>query len=746
MRVLACLALCAVLAVPAGVAAQGSAPPLTRIEFRGNVAVPDDSLSRAIRNQETRCRSFVLAPFCAFGVGFSLNRQSFNRRELPGDIVRLQGYYGSRGYREARVDTLLTRHADGTVEITFQIDEGRPVRVTALAVEGIETLEALDLDADLPIGEGDLLSSIALDAARDTLIQRLQNRGYPRADVLRTSFIPSATPYDAVVTFDVDAGPHAVFGPVTLDGNLELSDRVIRRLLPFREGEEFSEARRLEAQRNLFSIEMIQHAAIVETADPAGVFPDSVIPLTVQITEGDIHRVRTGAGWSTSDCVNGEGRWTSRNFFGGARRLQIRARASNLLSEELHDEICGQSGVDDFGGLNWLVSADFSQPWIFGRQFSLGTSLFFERQSLQDVFVRQAVGVDLSVTQSLGRSTSLQVAYRPQLTRLEAAEVFFCTTFLVCTPDDISTIQDPNWLAPLAVSLVRDRSNSILNPTRGYRVLLNVEHASTVTGSDFEYSRVFAEVATYHQARNRQVVALRLRGGWVGAGSFSVLGGGTDIIHPQKRFYGGGANSVRGFAQNQMGPRVLTIDVSRLLSSIDGGDVPLCEPEQMIDLTCDANPLRDGAFDTPRPTGGRVVLEGSVEYRVGVSPRVEAAMFADFGRIWAESGSGDVSRFEISPGVGVRYMSPIGPIRVDLGYRFQDIENLQVVTSQIRPFDPARDDEADKIRRFVGGVSQVIDFVLKDELAVLGPSVAFGPAAGFSFARLQLHLSIGQAF
>ena len=749
----ATLSVLLILVAPAGafsgmgaLMAQNSAVELSHIEFRGNLAFPEDSLSRAIFNRETRCRSFVLAPFCIFGAGFSIDDQTLNPRELPRDILRLRTYYSSRGFKEAQVDTVVTRPVDDGVSILFQIDEGRPVRVATLEVLGIDGLEELDLAVDLPIQEGDLLSSIDLDAARDTLIQRLQNRGYPRADVMRTSLVPADTPYQARVTFEVDAGPHAVFGPVTLVGNDKLSDGVVRRMLPFREGQEYSQARRLEAQRNLYSIEMVQHAAIDEALDPAGSLPDSVVPLQVTVTEGTVHRVRTGTGWSTSDCVNAEGRWTSRNFFGGARRLQLRARLSNLMAEQLQDEICQQAGVGEFGGVNWLVSADFSQPWIFNQRFALGVSLFNERQSLQDVYVRQAVGVDLSLSRTVGPYTSISFAYRPQLTQLEAAEVFFCTTFLVCTPEDISALQDPNWLAPLAFNFVRDRANSLLNPTRGYQVLFNVEHASAITGSNFHYNRLFGGVTRYMELGRGQVLAARVQGGWIGAGSFALFGGGVDIIHPQKRFYSGGANSVRGFAQNQQGPRVLTVDVTPLLSDVSETVGPSCVPAEVMDLTCDANPLDDPAFGTPRPTGGRVLLEGGLEYRVPMGPRVEAAVFADFGRVWAEEESADASSFEVAPGFGIRYLSPIGPIRVDVGYRFRGIEDLRVVTSQIRPFDPTMDSDEDKIIRFVNGAPERLDFVLVDELAVLGPEVAYGPDPGFSLSRFQLHLSIGQAF
>ena len=721
----------------AALSAQAPSVELISIEFQGNQAFQEDSLGRTIVNRETRCRSFWPRGFCVFGV----QREVLNERELARDVQRLTNFYTIRGYRDVRIDTLVVRPSEDAVELFFQIDEGSPVRIGSLTVEGADLFEEFDPTAELPVQVGGLLDGIALAATRDTLIQRFRNRGYPRADVSRSWSLPAEDPYQADVTFEVETGPHSIFGPITLVGNEQLDDDVIRQLLPFQEGQEYSEVRALEAQRNLFSIEMIQRASIVEAVDPAGTVPDSVVALQVQITEADVHQMRVGGGWSTSDCLNAEGRWTSRNFYGGARRLQLRARASNWLADQLRQGVCYQAGVDKFGGANWLFSAEFSQPLI-GQNLTFGSSVFFERQSLQDVFVRQSVGVDLSLSQALGANTSFTLAYRPELTRLEAAEVFFCTSFLVCTEEDVSSLQKQQWLAPLSVSMVRASTNSILNPTRGYQLLLNFEHASAITGSEFQYSRALGEATAYVQTRPGQVLAARVQGGWVGAGVF--LFSGADIVHPQKRFFSGGANSVRGFAQNQLGPRVLTVDPASLLFSIS--DKPaVCTPAQIMDVTCDANALRSGEFGTPRPTGGSMVLEGGIEYRITMGRTLETAVFTDFGRIWPERGSGAASRFEITPGVGVRYLSLVGPIRVDVGYRFGGREDLQVITSQIRPIGPG-DTPKDRIRFTEDGEEQVIEYVRSGELAALGPRVSYGPSGGFSLSRFQLHLGIGQAF
>jgi outer membrane protein insertion porin family/translocation and assembly module TamA len=254
------------------------------------------------------------------------------------------------------------------------------------------------------------------------------------------------------------------------------------------------------------------------------------------------------------------------------------------------------------------------------------------------------------------------------------------------------------------------------------------------------------EATAYVATRRGHVLAARVRSGWIGTGNFALPGRQAAVVHPQKRFFSGGANSVRGYAQNQLGPRVLTADPSSLLFPINGaGPIP-CTPDEVIDLTCNANELDDGAFATPRPTGGGVLLEGSLEYRITLGRNLEAAVFTDFGQIFPETGSLKVSQFEISPGLGMRYLSPVGPIRVDVGYRFRGIEPLQVVTTQIRPFEAGVDDPNDRITGIVGGQEVAIDYVITEELALLDPRVFYGPRRGFSINRFQIHLSIGQAF
>jgi outer membrane protein insertion porin family len=716
---------------PGSLRGQTDRPEVVERSFEGNERFSDRVLGTAILTRETECRSVALWPFCALGfswLSWSEDVHYLNPTVLPQDVARIQLFYLQRGFREAQVDTSLVQRPGGGVEIGFRIEEGRPVLVDRLAILGLENLDdAQEVATDLPIAVGEPLSLLSLNAARDTLLERLRNRGYAHADVLRNYFIPADAPYEAEVTFDAFTGPRARFGPVTVEGNRLLSAPVVERMLPFQEGDLYSRERVFEGQRNLFDLEIIRHA---DVQTDLGFQPDTIVPVTVRVNEGTLHRVRGGVGFSTAECVTAEGRWSSRNFFGGARRLQIQGRLSNLLNPALNDPLCRQAGSGEYGVLNWLVSADLVLPWISSPRNTLSVGVFAERQSLKDIFVRQAIGLDLSLTRSLDRATPLTLSYRPQYTSLDATKAFFCTTYLVCKQDDIKILERSNWLSPVGASVSRDRADRVLNPTSGYRLLLDLEHAAPWTGSDFGYDRVIAEASWYTQLVSNWVLATRLRGGWIGARPFKDKDIDEEVVHPSRRFYAGGANSVRGFAQNDLGPRSLRIPSSKVVA---------CTPGQVIAAVCDAGKTNaDGELVLQdefrvQPNGGNRLLEGNVELRFPVwGELAQGAAFVDFGQVWtdledtveeAKCEQIRASGLEFTPGMGFRYLTPIGPIRLDVAYRFRSRERLCVVTDEhFPPFEPT------------------------GNLVELLPAVEFGEADGFSLRRFQLHLSIGQAF
>lgn len=732
--------------VPPGVGAQEiRGDEVREVRFEGNETFPSDSLARAIVTQETDCRSFVFQPFCWLGMDFALRRSPLRERELPFDRARLTIWYQRRGFLDVQVDTPQVTRTPRAVEVLFRIEEGRPVLADSIVFEGVEPFEGTGLLDGLPLREGDRLSTLARNATRDTLIARLRDRGHAHADVFPRALMPRDDPYDAIVTFQLEPGPVATYGVIEIEGIEELSPGTVRRTLQFSSGDVYRDATIENARARLFGLDIVRSAQV---QPDLSVYPDSVVPVRVAIQEGDAYRVRAGGGLSTSECLNVEARWTSRNFLGGGRLLQVRGRLGNLLAADLGDRLCNDSGSAEYARLTWLAAVDLQQPWILSTENSLTTSVFAERQTLPDIFIRRAVGFQAALSRTLDARTSLTFFYRPELSELDADDVLFCTGFLVCTPSDISLLEGANRLAPVGATFTRDLSDDLLNPRSGFRLTVDVEHAARWTGSNFRYDRAVLETSAYNALGGPVLLATRLRAGWVGSGAFDAIvrpGRDVSIVHPQRRFYAGGANSVRGFAQSRLGPRVLVVQSPDELLEAQAAGGAGCTPGELMDLSCDAGVGRgegevagDSIGFAELPTGGTRVLEGNVEVRFPMASWLEGVGFADVGQAWGTGEGVSLGDIQVTPGFGVRFPSPVGPIRVDFAYRPRGAQDLSVITPQVRPFVTGVDDPAERL--VVDG--QTIDFVRTAELAILTPTVRFLEGT----SRFQLHVSIGQAF
>jgi outer membrane protein insertion porin family/translocation and assembly module TamA len=207
----------------------------------------------------------------------------------------------------------------------------------------------------------------------------------------------------------------------------------------------------------------------------------------------------------------------------------------------------------------------------------------------------------------------------------------------------------------------------------------------------------------------------------------------SGILHPRKRFYAGGANSVRGYDENQLGPRILTIEDSTLVrgaKSVGGG---VCALRAESVKFCDVNSgtLTNSDF-LPQPLGGTTLLEGSVEYRW---PLPVTSVFRNFwGAVYLDGGvvgSANIQGVQtltnivkgtgaVTPGIGIRYQSAVGPIRVDVAFNPNRTENLAVVTAVPDSSGHVRIVQLGQPRRWVQGRT-IFDY-------------------------LALHFSIGEAY
>lgn len=731
-----CLVLCITAAclVPASLNAQSPDPDgeeLVQIRFVGNRTFGAEQLGAAIVSTATRCRSPALLPLCL--IGFARDRRFFDERTLDHDVLRLQLFYRARGFRQAEVSAETLR-INGGVRVTFQIEEGSPVRVASLDIKGEPERGPPDLLADLPLRVGSAFSLFAHEESRDTIAARLRNAGFPRPEVLASYFIPADSPLAAQVGFEVVPGEPVRFGDITVVGTERTPTLLVRRMLTFGPGDVFREKELLRSQRNLYSLDVFRHAEI--QVEPVS-RQDTILPVTIRVLEGASRSVRLGVGLSTAECLNAEGRWTHRNFLGGARRLELRGRISNVLAEPLAGFPCFDTGTGVYGRLAGSLAAEFTQPWLFSPKNAFTGGVFGERRGIPDVFVRTALGAQFSLRRALSPRTSVALGYAPELTKLDAkSDVFFCVSFVACSEKEIKLIQASHWLAPVGITFRRDRSSALFTPTSGHILDVDLEYASRGTGSEFAYARAVGELRNYQSVGGGVVAAARLRSGVARplgrGGTAEELG-----VHPQKRFFAGGPNSVRGFAQARLGPKVLTVDAAGVLAAdtADGGAG--CTGTAINDGTCDPRPLSPRLFEV-RPVGGSALLEGNLELRLPLAGKnLGGAVFLDFGQVWSSTFEYSLADLAWAPGFGVRYSSPIGPVRVDLGYRTGSGEYHSVITTRVCSGDPClevTDPDADPAT-----------FRNMTTLQPLTRSVKLHDRPGV-FDRLQLHISIGQAF
>lgn len=746
-------------------------PEVRDVRLRGVKAVEEDELLASIATDESGCRSLLVSFICAFYKGDAVyQREYLDREEFRKDVLRAKVFYWRRGFREAQVDTAVSRpDKDDRVRVTFSIVEGRPTLVERVEVQRPPAeLSDRAMRRLVLVRAARPFNTLQLDSTLLRLRQAMWTRGFADAEVTQETVVDTAT-RSARVAITVTPGPRSVVGDIHVHGNRRISERAIRNSLLFDENEVFRLDDLLRSQRALYESGLFRRAALfvrqAQVQAPCATFDgsteddqaadtvvaDSVKRVDVCVEEADLREARASAGFNTVEFFQVEGRFSHLNFLGGARRLDITAAVGNLGADQLNGRgIFRQVTVADdersrFLAPTYQASVELRQRWFQSARNTLGLSVFGNRRSAPSIFVDRGYGSALTLTREVAPRATASGSYRFEITRVDAGDVYFCVNYGVCDRGTIGALRGQQRLSPFTVNGRVDRSNDPFEPTTGYRAQLDLDHASAFTMSDYRYNRAYLDASVYRRMGRRGTLATRLRTGWVAALASTAAATGTrgaadgDILHPRRRFYSGGSQSVRGFGENQLGPRVLTIP-ALVLRGPNGErcpptiDIRDCNPNGFV-LDGDSLGYSDNDF-TPRPLGGNALVEGSVELRVPIFPtfadgNLIGAVFVDAGWLRGRTLTGD-SRADgaLTPGLGVRYRSPVGPIRVDVGINPFLRETLPVVTEEI-----TNNPDGTQTRRLVR-LRTAREYIPGRDAGAIEKVLQ----------RLTLHLSIGEAF
>jgi translocation and assembly module TamA len=537
------------------------------------------------------------------------------------DVDRLTTVLESFGYYESRIvikvngipltdpglsDALTVLPKGDTARVAISFTLGPLYTLRHIEIEG-EIPAAIDAPKTLGLTTGQPAVAGAVLAGGARLLTALEEAGYAfaRVDPPVATEAPDAPVLD--LKFDVVSGMQAHVGEIRFEGLRRLREPLLRRRLLLHAGDRFKPSLLERARRDLLSLNVFAAVSVEigRELDPSG-----GVPITFKIRERPRHAASVNAAFSSDLGGSGGITWTDRNVFGGAQQLTVAANIINL-------------GGSDTTGTGYDTSVKLLIPEFGHRDQSLQVAVSAIKQSLQ-------------AYDQTSRTASLTLLRK--LSSVWSASVGIAATdeHIIQPPDTVPTYQTFNYTL-LAVPLnlgydSTDLSSPLDDPVHGLRVSMTVKPTLALGHPNSTFIITEVKAATYFDldhlfatAPGRTVLAARALAG-------VAQGAGETSLPPDQRFYGGGSGTIRGYAYQLVGPQI-TVDEANTNTTI--------------------------------PLGGTAITAGSIELRQRFGANFGAALFADAGQV--------STRLKLIPdelsigvGTGLRYYTPIGPIRLDV--------------------------------------------------------------------------------
>ncbi len=543
------------------------------------------------------------------------------RARLTADADLMRRILASEGYYDAQVDTRLDRGGDGQgggqgggrgqgaatpataggeappetprqrrpLIAIIDVVPGQRYTLSDIVINAAPTVPPTLIKDNFPLLIGEPIVAQRVQGAEAAIALKLPEEGYPFATVGQRDILLDGATGDGVYTLPVDIGPRARFGGFETGGKLAFDVEHVELLARFKRGDLYDSRRADDLRQALVATGLFATVSVEpqKTGESAG---DDTEYVTMLVTQeaGPPRTLAASAGYGTGQGIRVEGSWTHRNLFPPEGALIVRGLAGT------QEQALG-------------VTFRRSNAGRRDRTFELAAEA---SHSNYDAFEAITGRVGFRVSRESTPIWQKKITYSYGLDLIATSEDDY--SFLLAT-----RTRSVYYIAGLTGQLGIDRSDSLLNPTKGFRITGLLQPEGSLSGHFSPYARARVDVSGYYPVTDSIVLAGRVRVG-------SILGASRDNLAPSRRFYAGGGGSVRGFGYQQLGPM---------------------------------DPNND-------PIGGRSVNEAAVEarYRFG---HYGIVGFVDAGQVYRGS-TPDFSNLRYGAGIGGRFYTNFGPMRLDV--------------------------------------------------------------------------------
>lgn len=555
-------------------------------------------------------------PLLGVRLPWSKQHNYFDRSRFEEDLKRIQAFYSDRGYPDARVAgfDVKLNSKQDEVDVSLTITEGAPVMVTTVELRGFDVIPAAHL--------GDLRKRMPLHVGQP----RDRESVVLAHELALNELRDHGYPYSRVTT-DEEDGPtgkeaNVIFtaepGTLAHFGTVQIVGNKSVGENVIRRKLTFKPGeiyRRSAVQETQRRLYAMELFQFVNIESMDAEQQSPEVTTRVTVAEGRHQRINGGIGYGTEEKARVDGEYHHVNFLGGARSAGVHARWSSL----------------DRG-----VRLDFQQPAFF---FS-GSTLGMDGQkwyTYTPAYNSVVTGARLALANRINEKMSWTVSVASERTNSAITQEVLddpkLYNDLIALGLDPTTNTQSGTLSTVGLDFQRSTADNVLNARHGYQVALHVEKAGEWLPGTFNYYSTSGDARHYLPISKRLVIANRVQFGNIRAANDDP----TQVPFSRKYFLGGASN-LRGWGRYEVSP-------------LGGSGLPI---------------------------GGNVLLGFNSEARVGLRGALSGVLFLDGGNVWADRHSVDLNELRYAIGAGLRYRTPVGPIRFDYGYQLNPIDGLLV--------------------------------------------------------------------